>query len=287
MIVALIGLSGLAIMQRDFGQGAALLEEALALTESMADRPLGNALAGRISINLAVGPRAQGHHDLAREYLEDALRLLREVGYREGAILALGDLGNIARDQGDPGRSLTLYREALDLGQDHPGTRYVTEVIEATGIVVATADQPERAAMLMSAAKAQRDRLGLRYRVQEDQAALDGALVTVRDALGEAAFSSAWDAGRILSPGQALLAAREPFAFPVTSRIGSLTTREMDVLRLIAAGKSNPDIAAELFLSVRTVENHVAHILVKLDVRTRGAAVIAAGLSANPVPPQT
>jgi DNA-binding NarL/FixJ family response regulator len=285
-VVALIGLSGLAIMQRDFGRGAALLEEALTLTQDVADRQLAQALAGRISINLAVSPRAQGHYALAKEHLEAALRLLREVGYQEGIILALGDLGNIARDQGDSGGALALYREALELGRSHPGTRYVTEVIEATGIVAATADQPERAAILMSAAKAQRDRLGLRYLVQEDQAALDQALSAARIALGEAAFSAAWDAGRNLSPGKALLAAQEPFAFPVAYRIGSLTVREMEVLRLIAAGKSNPDIAAELFLSVRTVENHVAHILAKLGVRTRSAAVTAAGLSTSPLPPQ-
>ncbi|MBL8130000.1 MAG: helix-turn-helix transcriptional regulator, partial [Chloroflexia bacterium] len=53
------------------------------------------------------------------------------------------------------------------------------------------------------------------------------------------------------------------------------------ILHLIAAGKSNPDIANDLYLSVRTVENHVAHILTTLGVRTRGAAVLAAGLTAN------
>jgi DNA-binding NarL/FixJ family response regulator len=93
--------------------------------------------------------------------------------------------------------------------------------------------------------------------------------------LGEHAFAAAWEAGRFLSPGQALLAAQEPFAFPVASQTGSLTAREVEVLRLIAAGKSNPDIATELFLSVRTVENHVARIFAKLGVRTRTAAATA------------
>ncbi len=170
------------------------------------------------------------------------------------------------------------------MGRSHPGTRVVTEVIEAIGIMAAAASQAERAAILLSAARAQRDRLGLRYVVQEDQAALDEAITAARVALGEHAFAAAWDAGRILSPGQALLAAQEPFAFPVTSQTGLLTSREMEVLRLIAAGKSNPDIAGDLFLSVRTVENHVAHILAKLGVRTRSAAVIAAGLSPGPLP---
>ncbi|MCA9863999.1 MAG: response regulator transcription factor [Thermomicrobiales bacterium] len=134
----------------------------------------------------------------------------------------------------------------------------------------------------LSAAKSSPDWLGLRYGVQADQAALAQAIAAARMTLGEPAVSAAWDAGRSLSPGRALLAAQEPFAFPLASRMGSLTPREVDVLRLLAAGKSNPDIANDLFLSVRTVENHVAHILARLHVHTRNAAVLAAGLGAHP-----
>jgi DNA-binding CsgD family transcriptional regulator len=58
-----------------------------------------------------------------------------------------------------------------------------------------------------------------------------------------------------------------------------LTAREVEVLRLVAAGKRNADVAHELVLSPRTVEHHVASILRKLNVRTRGeAAAAAAGL---------
>lgn len=52
-----------------------------------------------------------------------------------------------------------------------------------------------------------------------------------------------------------------------------LTRREIEVLRHLAAGKTNKAIAAELFLSVRTVDMHVRHVLEKLDCSTRGAAV--------------
>ncbi len=58
-----------------------------------------------------------------------------------------------------------------------------------------------------------------------------------------------------------------------------LTARELDVLRLVAAGKRNADVAAELVLSPRTIDHHVSAILRKLQVRTRGeAAAAAAGL---------
>lgn len=51
-----------------------------------------------------------------------------------------------------------------------------------------------------------------------------------------------------------------------------LTEREMQVLRLIAAGKTNRDIASDLYLSTRTIDRHVSNILSKLDVPSRAAA---------------
>jgi DNA-binding CsgD family transcriptional regulator len=68
-----------------------------------------------------------------------------------------------------------------------------------------------------------------------------------------------------------------------TSAFG-LTDRELDVLRLLGQGKTNPEIAAALFISPRTTGVHVTHILRKLDARTRvQAATIAerAGLLAG------
>jgi DNA-binding CsgD family transcriptional regulator len=78
---------------------------------------------------------------------------------------------------------------------------------------------------------------------------------------------------------------------PATIRAFGLTDRELDVLRLLGQGKTNPEIAAALFISPRTAGTHVASILRKLDATTRvQAATIAdrAGLldagDRNPVP---
>jgi DNA-binding NarL/FixJ family response regulator len=55
-----------------------------------------------------------------------------------------------------------------------------------------------------------------------------------------------------------------------------LTDRERDVLQLLAAGKANADIASELFISVNTVRNHVANVLVKLNAKSRTEAAAIA-----------
>jgi DNA-binding NarL/FixJ family response regulator len=62
---------------------------------------------------------------------------------------------------------------------------------------------------------------------------------------------------------------------------GGLTDRQVDVLRLIGAGRSNTEIAAELVLSKKTVEHHVSAIYDKLGVRNRAAAVEATKLVAD------
>jgi len=51
-----------------------------------------------------------------------------------------------------------------------------------------------------------------------------------------------------------------------------LSPRELEVIRLVAAGKTNQTIATELFLSEKTVERHVSNILAKLGVGSRTAA---------------
>jgi DNA-binding CsgD family transcriptional regulator len=55
-----------------------------------------------------------------------------------------------------------------------------------------------------------------------------------------------------------------------------LTAREMEVLRLVAAGRSNREIADELFISIKTASVHVSNILGKLGVSGRGEAAAAA-----------
>jgi HD-GYP domain-containing protein (c-di-GMP phosphodiesterase class II)/DNA-binding CsgD family transcriptional regulator len=89
---------------------------------------------------------------------------------------------------------------------------------------------------------------------------------------------------------EAVLGAAGHSVSGTTSWSGGLTAREVDVLRLVARGRSNRDIAVELFIAEKTVRNHVERVYAKLGVNNRTQASLAAidrGLLWSPVDPAT
>ncbi|MCC2594357.1 LuxR C-terminal-related transcriptional regulator [Tessaracoccus sp. OS52] len=72
--------------------------------------------------------------------------------------------------------------------------------------------------------------------------------------------------------GAAPLLAEAEGLLGLRRRPDCLTAREVEVLRLVAVGKRNPAIAAELFLSEKTVSRHLSNIFTKIDVSSRTAA---------------
>jgi DNA-binding NarL/FixJ family response regulator len=104
----------------------------------------------------------------------------------------------------------------------------------------------------------------------------------LKDVTAEALF----EAVRVVAAGDAMLAPSTTRRLIVEfarrrpqrehANLVELSPRETDVLRRIAAGRSNPEIAKELFISNETVKTHVSRILTKLQARDRTQAVIAA-----------
>ena len=106
-----------------------------------------------------------------------------------------------------------------------------------------------------------------------------------------------FDAVRVVAAGEALLAPtvtrrlisefarlRPNTAAPSTATLAALTPRETQVLRLVAEGLSNPEIAARLVVTEETVKTHVSRVLSKLGLRDRTQAVVTAYESGLVVP---
>jgi DNA-binding NarL/FixJ family response regulator len=114
--------------------------------------------------------------------------------------------------------------------------------------------------------------------------------------LKDMAAESLFEAVRVVAAGEALLAPTvtrrligevtrlRPLASAATAPLALLTPRETEILRLIAEGLSNPEMADRLVVSAETIKTHVSRILNKLGVRDRVQAVIVAYESGLVVP---
>jgi len=101
----------------------------------------------------------------------------------------------------------------------------------------------------------------------------------LRAAMGAEAFAAEYAAGRSLDAAEVLAALGRKDAAAGQARgavsgeaVTVLTPRELEVLKLVAQGLSNPDIAQRLVLSEHTVRRHLANILRKLNLSSRAAA---------------
>src|SRR6266566_418266 len=200
----------------------------------------------------------------------------------------------------DPGRPMRLFQLVVsDLPADFPPlntlesspnnlpvqpTPFLGREHEVAAAVAAQGNHTW-AAHLWGAAEALREAIGTLLPPVE-RVPYDRAVEALRTQLGEQAFAAAWAEGRTLSleqalttPGREALPAstQEEESFSPTPvspppNPDGLTAREVEVLRLLARGLSNAQIAEELIVSQLTIKAHLRSIYSKLEVTSRSAA---------------
>jgi predicted ATPase/DNA-binding CsgD family transcriptional regulator len=219
-----------------------------------------------------------GEHARAATLLEEALVLSRGAGYREVVAWSLNGLGVLARREGKPGRAAGLLGESLALHRELGDRWRTASVLEELGGVSASTGDPERAAVLLGAAGALRraisDPVPPCERPDRDR---DSAIV--RDGLDDAAFARAGTRGEAMDLAGAYEYALETgrrAAQDPAAETGGLSAREAEVLGLAAEGLTDQEVAGALYLSPRTVGQHLRNVYRKLGVSSRTAATRAA-----------
>jgi non-specific serine/threonine protein kinase len=217
--------------------------------------------------------------DSAIDYLAQAVRLYEAVDDRWGLAWSMANLGSVTSQNGNHSLGLEWYLRALDILADLGDRWAIVHVLKGVALLSLRAGRTRYAVQLLGAAAVIRDADGIGVFVSEearDQELIDQA----RRKLGEKAFNDAWATGLTMSLDgavAAVLAAAGPDALPSSvPHTDDLTTREREILRLLAEGRTDREIAESLAISHRTVNGHVAHLLAKLGADTRTAAATIA-----------
>ena len=168
-------------------------------------------------------------------------------------------------------RGRALYEESLGLSIELGDRWMCAAALDGLAQTAAATGQPEAAVNLVGAADGLRESIGA-PRPAYWQRLHDRLVPELRGRLGAEAFQAAWAAGRGLTPDQAPGVLAAPAVPPPSDRPEGLTVRELEVLRLVAEGLSDAQVAERLVVSLRTVHAHLRSIYRKLDVRSRSAA---------------
>jgi DNA-binding CsgD family transcriptional regulator len=229
--------------------------------------------------NLALEDWESGAFTTAMGRLEEALALAREHRMGWALPFVLAGLGSTALHLGNPAQAIALYRESISLAQVRGNLGDVIDGVEGLARVAAATGGHQAAARLFGATEMMRETLT--YPHSPDEVVRFESVVNgLREALGEDGLAAAWAQGRALSQEAAIEAALALHAEAPADQTSAhrratphgLSEREVEVLRLLAAGHSNREIGEQLFISPTTAARHVANIYAKLGVDTRAVA---------------
>jgi DNA-binding CsgD family transcriptional regulator len=289
---ALGTMAAIAGYRRNFSAAERLGEEALLVMREI------QQLWGSARALLGLGDLAQlrGEHGVAREYYLEALAILREVDARPEIARCLAGLGRIALDQWDLVSARPHLTESLRLSYASGSRIGMARGLEMLARLSVMEGNPAVSVQLAGAMTALRAQAHLPpVPGARTQRFLDAAAN-----LGEHAVRRLWAEGEAMTPTEAVrlaLGAHTDVAAANSSVANSgaatgtgatgtaaagpataLTQREHEVVALLAAGLSNREIAAKLYISPATAARHVANILAKLGFSSRSqVAAWAAG----------
>ena len=253
-------------IHRDLDRAREYLEKAATEFTKFGDLPdLAMALSSIGAIEMQLGKL-----DAARPWIQQGLEAAMEAEDDYGAVGAHYIFGWLEILSGDTEAARRRFTAALDLAAESDALSMAQQV---EGIAVAgMAANPRRAVRLFGAASRLRDEVEIPVTLPWS-IWLEPAMANARAALPPDAADKAWESGRSLSTGQVLALAREQPGAPrggkAASSAGGLSKRELEVAGLVAAGMTSRAIAERLFLSERTVESHLEHILTKLGFSSR------------------
>ncbi len=262
--------------QGDLARARALLEESLALARELRDK-VSTAYSLFILGQMCL---RGGNAAAARSFLEESLALYREQDDLNGIAWSLSALGRVVAAHGDYSTAFALCEESVTRAREESDNVLIAYSLEGLASVVAARGQPLWAARLWGAAEAQREVADMPLTPGE-LADYEPSVASARTRAGTDAFTAAWTEGRTMVIEQVLAAPPEQvipvpaaakMAPPLPAYPAGLTAREVDVLRLVAQGMTDAQVAEKLVVSRRTVNWHLTSVYSKIGVSSRSAA---------------
>jgi predicted ATPase/class 3 adenylate cyclase/DNA-binding CsgD family transcriptional regulator len=179
----------------------------------------------------------------------------------------------LTRLEGDPAAAEQIGHDALVAHHRGGFRRELVHTLEALAGLASQQGSHVECARLAGAAQARRDEMGYVLRWPYEDRLRDADLAAARAALGDDGFDAAFADGGTLDEDAAVAyaeRARGERKRPMTGW-DSLTPTELNVVRLVASGLTNRDVARELLMGAETVKSHLSHVYDKLGVRSRAA----------------